>query len=201
MVLLRGTAPAPGQLCPDGAGRAMVSTSPADPHPDRSGRRRRATEYHDNGSSRTVETGSGYAAILEATGGDSGSYSWALVQKTVAQVSAFGRQRGLFSGSVPAVGEYGLTVDVEDGRGIVSPEVLRADCDRRRGPGAGNPRFDISLRLLDADGNDTSLVTTARPAVLRVDIDSLDSPPQPVSGIVHRRRQVSRLSGPSRARR
>ena len=46
------------------------------------------------------------------------------------------------------------------------------------------PRFDISLRLLDADGNDTSLVTTARPAVLRVDIDSLDSPPQPVSGIV-----------------
>jgi hypothetical protein len=46
------------------------------------------------------------------------------------------------------------------------------------------PRFSVALRLLDENGVDTTLVTTARPATLRVDLDSLDSPPQPVSGIV-----------------
>jgi hypothetical protein len=61
-----------------------------------------------------VETGSGYAAVLEASGG-SGSYSWTLVQDGGSGLSL--DSNGVFSGAAPAVGEYGLTVDVEDGRG------------------------------------------------------------------------------------
>jgi hypothetical protein len=57
-------------------------------------------------------TGTLYAAVVTATGG-SGNYSWTL-DRAGGSGLALGSD-GVFSGTAPAVGDYGLTVSVDDG--------------------------------------------------------------------------------------